>query len=325
MPANVFYNAHLVDLTTEDRRDRISSWGFASGYAGGIIMLILNIVVVQNAEAYGMTTSFAVRLSLLGASLWWGLFAVITFYLIKSRGAVKKLPKGKNYVSIGFSELIGTFKLLKGLKNTRRFLIAYFCYNNGIQTVITMASVFLAQELFVARGLEAPQSFLLGIFLCAQVFALIGSIVFERLARVIGTKNTLLVSLFIWSGIVIYGYGFLDTTTQAWFMGATIGLVLGSSQALSRSLFSQMIPAGKESSFFGLYEISERGTSLVGSLVFGIVVGMTGSFRQAILSLIMFFIVGCILLIITDIKKAIHEAGNLTSGKLQAKRIKARL
>ena len=310
--ANVFYNAYLVDLTTEDRRDFISSYGFAAGYLGGIIMLLLNIFFVQNAESFGLSTGFAVRLSLLAASLWWGFFAFFTFYLIKSRGAAKSLPESKNLASIGFSELGNTLKTLLKLRYTAQFLIASFCYNNGIQTVITSASVFLAQELFVARGEEASQSFLLGIFLAAQISALIGAILFERLARITGAKTTLLISLITWICIVIFAYGFLQTIWQAWIMSVFIGLVLGSSQALSRSLYSQMIPNGRESSFFGLYEISERGTSLVGSLVFGIVVGITGSFRQAILSMILFFALGIIILLFTDTDRAIHQAGNQT-------------
>ena len=313
--ANVFYNAYLIDLTTEDRRDSISSYGFAAGYAGGILMLILNILFVQNAASFGLTTGFAVRLSLLAASLWWGIFALATFSLIKSRGAVKELPENKNIVSVGFGAVGNTFRELIKLRLSAQFLIASFCYNNGIQTVITSASVFLAQELFVARGEEASQSFLLGIFLAAQISALVGAIGFERLARIIGAKKTLLISLFVWICIVIYAYGFLQTTAQAWVMSVFIGLVLGSSQALSRSLYSQMIPKGREAAFFGLYEISERGTSLVGSLVFGIVVGITGSFRQAILSMILFFAVGIIILLFTDTDRAIHEAGNLTSSE----------
>lgn len=314
--ANVFYNAYLVEITTEDKRDFISSYGFAAGYIGGIIMLVLNLLIVQNAESLGLTTGLAVRLSFLAAALWWGIFALITFYTIKSRGAAKSLPEGSNLVSIGFSEIIETFRQLKKLRYTGRFLLASFCYNNGIQTIITSASVFLAQELFVSRGEEASQSFLLGIFFAAQVAALVGAISFERLARIIGAKKTLLISLLIWMCIVIFAYGFLETVSQAWVMSVFIGLVLGSSQALSRSLYSQMIPKGRESSFFGIYEISERGTSLVGSLVFAVVVGITGSFRQAILSMIFFFAVGIIILIFTDINKAVEEAGNKTYEKM---------
>jgi UMF1 family MFS transporter len=315
--ANIFYNAYLVDLTTEDKRDFYSSYGFASGYVGGIIMLILNILFVQNAESFGLTTGFAVRLSLLAASLWWGIFALVTFFLIKPRGAVKSLPENKGLVSMGFSELGNTFRELKRLRYTAQFLLACFCYNNGIQTVITSASVFLAQELFVSRGAEASQSFLLGIFLVSQISALVGAISFERLARIIGTKKALLISLMVWILIVIFAYGFLQTPAQAWAMSVFIGLVLGSSQALSRSLYSQMIPKGREASFFGLYEISEKGTSLVGSLVFGIVVGITNSYRQAILALIFFFIVGSVILFFTDTTRAIKEAGNSPQDELE--------
>ncbi len=311
--ANIFYNSYLIDITTEDKRDKISSYGFALGYAGGIIMLVSNILLVQNAETLGLTTGTAVRFSLLAASLWWGIFALFTFSLVKPRGATKSLPANKNVVSMGFAELGKTFGELKRLRYTAQFLAASFCYNNGIQTIITSASVFLAQELFVSRGEEASQSFLLGIFLVSQVCALVGAIAFERLARIIGTKRTLIISLTVWIVIVVYAYAFLQTTGQAWAMSACIGLVLGSSQALTRSLYSQMIPKGREASFFGLYEISEKGTSLIGSLVFGIVVGITDSYRQAILSMIIFFAVGILILTLTDIKRAIHEAGNRTA------------
>jgi UMF1 family MFS transporter len=174
-----------------------------------------------------------------------------------------------------------------------------------------MASVFMAQELFIARGLKTNQSFLLAIFLMVQFVAIFGALLFERLAYAIKTKNAILISLVLWAGVVIYGYGFLRTTTEAWIMGAVIAIVLGGSQALSRSLFSRMIPAGREASFFGIYEVSERGTSWMGPLVFGVVVAATNSYRQAMLSLIIFFIVGTIILYLTDTDKAIHEAGNL--------------
>lgn len=310
--ANVFYNAYLVDITTEDRRDKISSYGFAAGYAGGVIMLILNLLLIYKAEDIGLTKGYAVRISMLAASLWWGLFSLITFYLVKTREPEKSVPDNKNLLTAGFSELWITLKELVKLRHTLLFLIAYLFYNDGIQTVILNSSVFLSQELFVARGLETDQFFLLGIFLIAQIFAFFGSLIFERIARFIGAKKTIMICLLIWAGIVIFAYAFLDTTFQALVMGAFIGLVLGSTQALSRSLFSQMIPRGRESSFFGLYEISEKGTSWLGNIIFAVVIASTGSYRQAILCLIFFFVVGIIILLLTDTSRAIHEAGNLT-------------
>lgn len=312
--ANVFYNAFLIDITTEDRRDRISSYGYGAGYIGGVVMLLLNLALIENAAALGIDKSYAVRISFLIASLWWGVFGFISFYFLKSRGAEKAIPENKNLVTIGFSEILVTLKELKRLKYTAIFLVAYLFYNDGIQTVILMSSSFLSQELFTQAEREASmdQSFLIQIFLIAQVSALIGAIVFERIARVIGSKKTIIISLMIWCGIVIFAYGFLETRFQAMIMGSFIGLVLGSAQALSRSLYSQMIPVGRESSFFGLYEISEKGTSWMGQLLFTIIIGFTGSFRQAILGLVVFFVIGSIVLLFTNTDRAIHEAGNLT-------------
>ncbi|HEX8920325.1 MAG TPA: MFS transporter, partial [Pyrinomonadaceae bacterium] len=220
------------------------------------------------------------------------------------------MPPGKTYFSIGFSETISTFRELGRLRHTLRYLLGYLLFNDGIQTVIVMAGVFLEQELFISRGLPPNRSFLLGIILMVQFAAFGGALLFAQIAKALGTKKAILLSLVLWSAIVIYAYGFLDTVTQAWVMGAAIAIVLGGSQALSRSLFSRMIPKGREASFFGIYEISERGTSWLGPLIFSIVVGVTNSYRQAILSLIVFFVAGMLVLFFTDTDRAVHEAGN---------------
>ena len=313
--AVVFYNGFLNDITTEDQRDKVSSRGFAYGYLGGGLLLALNFLLVKSAPRLGMDPLLAVRLSFLSAGLWWGGFGLISFATLKTRAAEKSLPAGKTYLTIGFSELGRTFRELARLRHTLKYLIGYLFFNDGIQTVISMASVFMAQELFTARGLKTDQSFLLLIFLMVQFVAIFGALFFERLAYAINTKNAIMVSLVLWAAVVIYGYGFLQTTKQAWFMAGVIAIVLGGSQALSRSLFSRMIPAGREASFFGIYEVSERGTSWMGPLVFGAVVAATNSYRQALLSLIIFFVVGAIILYLTDTDKAIHEAGNLLPTK----------
>jgi UMF1 family MFS transporter len=312
--ANVFYNAFLVDITTEDRRDKVSSYGYGAGYIGGVVMLVANLVMIEYSESLGMSKGFAVRLSFLIASVWWGVFAFISFRMIRNRTAAKEIPEGRTIVTVGFSELWETLKELRRLRYTALFLVAYLFYNDGIQTVILQSSVFLSQELFTSaeRDANAPQGFLIVIFLIAQISAFVGAVGFERIARRIGAKRTILISLAIWCGIVIFAYGFLATRTQAYVMAVFIGLVLGSAQALSRSLYSQMIPVGRESAFFGLYEISEKGTSWMGQLLFTIIIGATGSFRQAILGLIVFFVVGSVVLLFTNTDRAIHEAGNLT-------------
>jgi UMF1 family MFS transporter len=310
--ANVFYNAFLIDITTEDQRDKVSSYGYGLGYLSGFLMLVLNLLFISNAESLGVSIPTAVRICFLAASLWWGAFAAITFYLIKTRGAVKSVPDNRSIVTVGFIELWQTLKELKRLKLTMLFLIAYLFYNDGIQTVILQSSVFISYELFTSKGLEVDNSFLIIIFCIAQISAFAGALIFERIARFIGAKRTVILSLVIWCGIVIYAYASFQSKTQAYIMGAFIGMVLGAAQALSRSLYSQMIPVGRESSFFGLYEISEKGTSWMGQLMFTIIVGATGSFRHAILGLIVFFVIGSVILLFTDTTRAIHEAGNLT-------------
>jgi UMF1 family MFS transporter len=135
-------------------------------------------------------------------------------------------------------------------------------------------------------------------------------LLFDRFAVLLTAKHAILVSLLIWTGIVVYAYGFLQTMAQAWIMGAVLAMVLGGSQALSRSPFSQMIPAGHEAAFFGVYEITERGTSWIGPIVFGVVASITGSYRQAILSLVVLFVVGILMLFFTDTERAIRDAAN---------------
>ena len=302
--ALVFYNAFLPEIATDDQTDKVSSRGFAYGYLGGALLLVLNLLLVLRAEQVGISTEMAVRLSLLSAGVWWGGFALITFALLKSRPQKKSLPPGKGYIAAGFSEIVETFKELRRLPLTLRYLIAFLVYNDGVQTVVFAASAFLEQELFPGGN----PVFLLQIFVFVQFLAVGGALLFERLAYLIKTKNAIIVSLVIWSGVVIYAYRWLDTVPEAWVMAGVIALVLGGSQALSRSLFSRMIPPGKEASFFGLYEVSERGTSWMGPLLFSIVIARTGSYRQALLSLIFFFVVGLIVLAITDTDEATRQA-----------------
>jgi MFS transporter, UMF1 family len=323
--AIVMINAYLPEITTEDQRDRVSSRGFALGYLGGGLLLAVNLALLT-IKPFGLSTEWAVRISLLSAGLWWGGFAIITFLNLKVREAVRTLPPGKGLLTVGFGELRDSFRELRRLPHTLRYLVGYLFYNDGIQTVIGLASVFLTQELFLARATpetraqleDDAQSFVILVFLMVQFVAFLGALAFGRVAQWIGTKRAIMASLVLWTGVIVYAYGFLQTTTQAWGMAAMIALVLGGSQALSRSLFSRMIPAGREAAFFGVYEITERGTSWIGPLIFGAVVGATGSYRQAILSLIVLFGVGLLILALTDTDRAVHDAGNETPAEAAA-------
>jgi UMF1 family MFS transporter len=306
----VLYNAFLNDITTEDRRDKVSSQGYALGYLGGGLLLAANLVLLSLSDRLGISKELTVRISLLSAGLWWGGFALITFARLNTREPRRARPSGRPYLSIGILEVSAVWHQLRRLPHTGRYLLAYMAFNDAIQTVISIASVFLAQELFVSRGLPTNEAFLMGLVLMVQFVAFVGALVFERIAILVKAKNAILFSLVIWTGIIIYAYGFLQTVGQAWIMGAVLATVLGGSQALSRSLFSQMIPAGHEAAFFGVYEITERGTSWIGPFLFGLVASVTGSYRQAILSLVVLLLAGMVMLLFTDTTRAVHDAGS---------------
>jgi len=302
----VLYNAFLNEIASPDRRDSVSSRGFALGYLGGGVLLLANLALLQNAAALGIDGGMAVRISLASAGIWWGGFAAITF--TRLRTPARTSTSVAYALMSAWTELRGSFTALGRLPHTRRYLLAYMLFNDGIQTVIAMASLFLSQELFVARGLPEDQSFLIGLILMIQFVAFFGAHAFARIAAAVDAKRAILLSLVLWTGTIVYAYGSLQTTGQAWAMGAVIATVLGGSQALSRSLFSKMIPAGREASFFGLYEISERGTSWIGPILFGVVAAATNSYRQAILSLIVLFLAGTAMLLWTDTDQAMADA-----------------
>jgi UMF1 family MFS transporter len=300
--ALVLYNAFLPDIASPDTRDSVSSKGFAFGYAGGGLLLLLNMILFFFMEDSGL----AVRISLASAGLWWlGFTVAFPQRRLIRREPAANLPPGANYLTHSLKEFVASLKeMATQYPKTLQYLIAYLVYNDGIQTVITVSTIFAASELGILPGT------LVQVVLMIQFVAALGAILFDQIARRIGTKLTLLINLAIWCGILIYAYAILYSELQFWILAFLIALVLGSSQALSRSLFSQMIPHNRESAYFGLYEISERGTSWIGPVVFGVAVQMTGSSRVAMLPIIAFFLFGIVVLYLTDVRRAIREAGN---------------
>ena len=308
--AIVFYNAYLPDIASEGERDRVSSYGWALGYLGGGVLLALNLAFFTFSEDLGVPGELAVRINLASAGVWWLGFSFLTWSRLRPRHAARQLPAGDTYASIGFKQLRKTFSEVKHFPETIKFLLAYFLYNDGIQTVIAVASTFAAAPL-IQGGLELEQSTLIAVILMIQFVAFFGALFWGKLAGWIGAKQSVVVSLVIWAAVVIYAYGGLkgeSATLQFFILGIFIALVMGGSQAISRSLYAQMIPKGKEAEFFSFYEISERGTSWIGPLVFGLANQMFGNLRIAILSLIFFFIMGLILLPFVNVRKAIDDA-----------------
>lgn len=304
--AIVFYNSYLPDIASEDQRDRVSSYGWAMGYLGGGLLLVLNLAFYLFHDMVGVPTDIAIRINLASAGVWWLGWSFLTWKRLLPRHAPKKLPQGETYIRAGFRQLWSTLKELKNFPETLKYLLAYFFYNDGIQTVIAVSATFAAAPL-IRGGLEVDQSTLTIVILMIQFVAFGGALLWGKLAKWVGAKRSIVVSLFIWAAVVIYAYGGLKGDTrvlQFFILGAFIALVMGGSQAISRSLFAQMIPHGREAEFYSFYEVSERGTSWTGPLLFGLVNQISGSLRPAILSLIFFFVVGLILLPFVNVQKA---------------------
>ncbi|MET8894560.1 MFS transporter [Streptomyces albogriseolus] len=298
--AMMLYNSYLPQIAKPEERDAVSSRGWAFGYAAGALVLVANLVLYTGHDSFGVSEGMAVRICLASAGLWWGAFALIPLRRLRDR----RTP-AREAALPGFRQLAATVRDMRRHPLTLAFLLAYLVYNDGIQTVISQASVYGSKEL----GLG--QSTLIVAVLLVQVLAVAGALLLGRLARRYGAKRTILGSLVAWTLTLAAGY-FLPAGAPVWFfvLAAGIGLVLGGSQALSRSLFSQLVPPGKEAEYFSAYEISDRGLSWLGPLLFGLTYQLTGSYRDAIVSLVGFFVLGFVLLARVPVQRAIADAGN---------------
>jgi len=302
--ALVVANSYLQDLAAPDKRDTVSSRGWASGYAGGGLLLLLNLVLYAGYESFGVTQGEAVRISLMSAGVWWAIFTFATVRGLRTLnrpvGAV-----GSQALTAGFKELKVTLKDVRKYPETLKFLIAYLFYNDGIQTVIAISGTYAILEL------KLTEISLVFAILIVQITALIGALLLGRLSNSIGAKKVILLTLVIWTVMVIITYALPAGQQNPYLLiAAGIGFVLGGSQALSRSLYSQVIPRSREAQYFSFYEISERGTSWLGTFAFGVAFGLTGSYRQSVLLIIAFFVVGGLLLLRVNIRQAITESGN---------------
>jgi MFS transporter, UMF1 family len=303
----VVYNSFLPQLAGPDDRDKVSSRGWALGYLGGGLLLAFNLVAVTilSIDGNDQRTLDIARWCIVSAGVWWALFTLIPLAWLRERpGASADATRG-NVLVDGFRQLGHTIKNLRAYPLTLFFLLAYLIYNDGIQTVIALASQYGTEEL------DLGQSTLIITILLVQFLAFGGALLLGWMATRIGARKTVLVSLALWLLVVIAAY-WLPAGEPLPFMllGVAIGLVLGGSQALSRSLYSQLIPAGKEGEYYGFYEISDKGTSWLGPLLFGLVFQLTDSYRFGIVSLIIFFLVGGVLLAMVPIRRAITAAGN---------------
>lgn len=304
--AMMLYNSYLPQIAPPEERDAVSSRGWAFGYAAGSLVLVGNLVLFTAHDSFGVSEGMAVRICLASAGLWWGAFTLIPLSRLRDRrGPAGGAGGAEERTAPGLRQLAATVRDMRRHPLTLGFLLAYLVYNDGIQTVISQASVYGSEEL----GLE--QSTLIVAVLLVQILAVGGALGMGLLSRRYGAKRTILGSLVAWTLILGAGY-FLPAGAPVWFfvLASGIGLVLGGSQALSRSLFSHLVPRGKEAEYFSAYEMSDRGMSWLGPLLFGVTYQLTGSYRDAIISLVAFFVLGFALLARVPVRRAISDAGN---------------
>jgi MFS transporter, UMF1 family len=303
--ANVFYDAFLPQIATDDKMDMVSGKGFSYGYVGGGLQFAFSLALVAGRSKIGISLTQAVRIGILGAGLWWAAFTLFTvrdLFEAPSTSALPERYRGWRFTPVAYAG-IGVWRLVKTANRVRRFkhlalfLSSYMLYNDAIQTVLDMATIYGKEEL------KLSIIALLVRLLIIQAVASVGAIVFSRLAEFWGTKRAIMTTLALWSLIVVYAY-FIRTAAQFFAAGIMVGIVMAGSQALSRSFYGSMIPEKASAEFYGFYTVFSKFSAIWGPFAFAIVRQTTGSARNSILSIIVFFILGFVLLYFVDENKA---------------------
>ena len=297
---NVFYDSLLPHIAKDDDIDQISTKGYALGYLGGGILLAINLglIMFTPEELTGLMT----RISLASVALWWLVFSIPLWRNVPEppRRIRPEEEKGANPVTAGFKRLVETFREITRYKELFKFLIAFWLYNDGIGTIIKMATIYGAE-------IGIGQTSLIGTLLMVQFVGIPFSFLFGWLAKKIGTKVSIYISLAVYTLISIGGY-FMSSPLHFWILGFSVALVQGGSQALSRSLFGRMVPKVQSAEFFGFFSVSAKMAGIVGPLVFALVSQSMGNSRLAIVSLIFFFVTGGLLLTQVDEQEGIRVA-----------------
>jgi MFS transporter, UMF1 family len=307
----VFYEAILPHIAKPAEIDRVSSGGYAIGYIGGGLLLALNLAWIQRPDLFGLPSgeglsdqeaSLPARLAFVSVAVWWVIFSLPLFRNV--REPTRTLEPDENtrapVVMIAFSRLGETLRQLIGFREAFLMLLAFLIYNDGIQTIIKMATAY-------GTEIGIGQSELITAVLMVQFVGVPFAFLFGMLASRIGAKRSIFIGLLAYAVISIIGY-FMTTATHFFILAGLVGVVQGGTQALSRSLFATLIPSHKSGEFFGFYSVFEKFSSIFGPLLFSVTIALTGSSRNAILSIISFFIVGAILLSFVDVAKGQQAA-----------------
>ncbi len=293
--ANIFYDSFLPLIAEREELDRISATGYATGYLGGGLNLLMATGMIWFHEAIGLTQDEAIKAAILMAALWWLIFSIPTLAGLKrvqQRGDVKMVQAAK----MALPQLMHTIRDLGKNPQLLTFLLAFLLYNEGIQTVIQMSGIYGKQTL----GLSTQ--YLAGTFLAVQAVAVTGAILFGWLARHTGAKRAVMISLLIWTSIILYASFFLDSPGKFLMLSIAIGFVLGGTQALSRSLFASAIPEDATAQYFSFYSVASKFAAITGPLLFVFSREFTGSIQMAMLSTLLFFITGLVLLALCRIR-----------------------
>jgi UMF1 family MFS transporter len=296
----VFYNAYLPEIAEEHEYDYLSARGFSLGYVGSVILLIISLLLIQFPTTFGIPEGgFGPRVSFLITGLWWAGFSQITFRALP-RNPFKKTIKGKLLLK-GYQEISDVFSQVRKIHVMKRFLVSFFFYSMGVQTVMYLAASFGDKEL------NLPADQLIMTILIIQIVAIGGSYLFAYISKVSGNKISLMILVFIWVGICGAAY-YVYSVYEFYALAFVVGMVMGGIQSLSRSTFSKLIPEGTtdNASFFSFYDVTEKLAIVIGTFSYGAIEQLTGSMRNSALSLGIFFLVGLgFLLLVTIPKKAL--------------------
>ncbi len=298
---NVFYDGFLTDISDSESIDYISSLGYAAGYLGGGLLLAVNLLMISSPGLFGISSvTAAIQISFVTVAVWWLVFSLPAFkYLPEAEKRVDKLPLGK-YTKMAFERLKSTFVHIRKYRELWKFLLAFWLYNDGIGTIIRMATIY-------GREVGIGQTDLIGALLLTQFVGIPFALIFAKIAGKITAKKGIYLALIIYTGITFYGF-FLDSALDFWILAGIVGMVQGGAQALSRSLYGAMVPESKSAEFFGFFGVSSKFAAIIGPTIFAYTGQLTGSSRYGILAVASFFILGMFFLSRVDVEKGKLEA-----------------
>jgi UMF1 family MFS transporter len=285
----VYYNSYLPEIASEENQDKVSAKGFALGYFGSSLLLIVCLVLI-------MVFSVPAKYSFLLVGIWWMGFAQYTFKYLPKLLHSNDTSNRKGILSKGFKELVNVAKQIKHLTQLKRFLFSYFFYNMGVQTVMVVAVLFARNEIDwgVGEGVEkAKTTSLIVSILIIQFVGIAGSYIFSNMSAKIGNLKSLMVAIFIWIFICTFTYAVVKTPMHFYIVAFLVGFVMGGIQSLSRSTYSKFLPETNDhTSFFSFFDVMEKLGMIIGTVSFGIISEIVGGMRPAVLSLILFFVIG---------------------------------